>query len=273
MIIELLENLLTPCPRALRQVGYLRGQIGIKVRHRQCHRAWKPHLVKTRQCIREAIELCPQRRKAVIFGSGLLLDVPLAELSRQFREVVLVDAVHPLKAYLAKLWYRNVTLLRMDITGASLELPKIANRPNAPLPRATPTVFCDDPEIDYVASVNLISQLPYLPTLYLERHAARPEGEILAFARHLVTSHLDYLSRLPGVVTLITDVEKLQVNAAGSIVERFDILYGVDLPWQGDEWIWEHVPVKHLSSEFAYHRRVCAVKNVKTANRRIAKTR
>lgn len=264
MILELIEYLTTPCSWTARKLGYLNGQIGIKVRHRQCRRAWKAHLERTKQVIRAAILDCPQRRKAVVLGSGLLLDVPLADLAATFDEVVLVDVVHPISVYLAKLWYRNVRLVRADVTGTAAELPRVARNPQLPLPHAVPQLFCDDPEVDYVVSVNLLSQLPYIPTYYLE-NTARSESEINTYARDLIDAHLDYLRRLPGAVTLITDVEKLKIDSAGRIVERFDILYGARLPWQTVEWTWEHVPLKHVSTEFAYHRRVCAVKNVKSA--------
>jgi hypothetical protein len=262
VILELIEYLTTPCSWTARKLGYLNGQLGIKVRHRQCRRAWKGHLERTRQVIRSAILECPKRRKAVVLGSGLLLDVPLADLAATFEEVVLVDVVHPLSVHLTKLWYRNVKLVRADISATASELARIANDPAAPLPRAQPTLFCDDPRVDFVVSVNLLSQLPYVPSHYLEQKS-RPEAEIDAYARDLIESHLDYLERLPGVVTLITDVEKWKVDREGTVVERFDILYGASLRWPAVEWTWEHVPLKHVSPEYAYHRRVCAVKNVK----------
>jgi hypothetical protein len=194
----------------------------------------------------------------------LLLDVPLEDLSKMFREVILVDVVHPLSAYMTAAYYRNVRLIRADVSATAAELAKIAKDPAAPLPRAAPKLFCEDPEVDYVASVNLLSQLPYIPSLYLERHP-RSADEVNAYARELIESHLNYLRLLPGMVTLITDVEKLQLDPDGTVVDRFDILYGVDLPWQATEWIWEHVPLNHLSPDFAYHRRVCAVKDIRQA--------
>lgn len=263
MIIELFENLLTPCSRAMRKVGYLRGQIRIKVRHRQCRLAWQPHIERTKQFLNDATMLCPQRRRAVILGSGLLLDIPLADLSRSFREVVLVDVVHPLKVWLLAKWFGNVRLVRADVTETAAELTKVAKFPSLPLPRATPILFCDDSEIDFVASVNLLSQLPHLPTDYLDKQHPRPGSEVDAYARQLVESHLDYLRRLPGIVTLVTDVEKLQVDRAGRVLDCLDLLYGARVPWPGTEWTWEHVPLRHLSNDFAYHRRVMAVANVK----------
>lgn len=262
MILELIEYLATPCSWTVRKLGYLNGQLGIKVRHRQCRRAWRGHLERTRQVIRAAILECPQRRKAVVLGSGLLLDVPLADLAATFREVVLVDVVHPISVHLAARWYGNVTLLRSDVTGTAAELVQAARDPSRPLPRSAPQLFCDDPEVDYVVSVNLLSQLPYVPSYYLEKRS-RSGPEIDAYARDLIDAHLDYLHRLPGTVTLITDVEKLKVDQEGTIAERFDILYGVPLPWPGDEWTWEHVPLGHVSPDFAWQRRVCAVSNIK----------
>ena len=263
VILEVIEYLTTPCSWTARKLGYLNGQLGIKVRHRQCRRAWQGHLERTRNVIRAAILDCPQRRKAVVLGSGLLLDVPLSDLSATFDEVVLVDVVHPLSAYLTALWYRNVKLVQADVTATATELARAAKDPSIPLPHAVPQMFCDDPLVDYVVSVNLLSQLPYVPSHYLEKNS-RPETETEAYGRDLIESHLGYLRRLPGIVTLITDVEKLKVNRTGAIIDRYDILYGATLSWPATEWQWEHVPLGHVSPDFAYHRRVCAVKNVKS---------
>lgn len=264
MILELLEYVLTPCSWAARRLGYLRGQLGIKVRHRQCRNAWKYHLQRTQAIIRSASLECTHRRKAVILGSGLLLDVPLFDLSRTFREVILVDVVHPLKAYVLAAWYGNVRLVRADVSETADALSRVGHQSSIALPQSTPQLFCDDSEVDYVASVNLLSQLPYIPSVWLGRDSSRTEESVNSYCRSLIESHLDYLNRLPGVVTLITDTEKIQVNQNGKEVERFDILYGIRLPNVDETWIWEHVPLNHLSREAAYHRKVCAIKDVKT---------
>ena len=262
MILELAEYLLTPCSLAFRRVGYLQGQLGIKVRHRQCRRAWDSHLELTKVAILSATKQCAQKRKCLILGSGRLLDVPLKELAREFREVILVDAVHPLVAYLTAAWLRNVKLVRADVTGTAEELTRVAKDARRPLPRATPTLFCDDPEIDYVASVNLMSQLAYLPGLFLEKRA-RSEEAIESYSHDTLAAHLDYLKRLPGVVTLITDFEKVVLDRQGKMVEEIDILHGVPVPWQGEEWTWHHVPLNLVSKDYSYDRRVRAIANIK----------
>lgn len=263
MILELAEYLLTPCSFAFRRVGYLRGQLGIKVRHRQCRKAWQSHLERTKLAILSAVRQCDQHRKCVILGSGRLLDVPLRQLAAMFREVILVDTVHPLTAYVAATWHRNVRLVCADVTGTAVELTRVASNLKLPLPRAAPSQFCDDPEIDYVASVNLLSQLAYLPGLFLEK-GQRSANEIEQYSRDVLLAHLDYLRRLPGVVSLITDVEKLVLDQRGRLEERIDILHGVALPHADEEWTWNHVPLNLLSRDYSYDRHVCAINNVKS---------
>ena len=110
--------------------------------------------------------------------------------------------------------------------------------------------------------MNLLSQLAYLPGVFLEK-GKRAEAEVEEYSRSLLSAHLDYLQRLPGVVALITDFEKFVVNIRGQITERIDILHGVSLPSSGEEWTWNHVPINLLSKEYAYDRRVRAIANVK----------
>src|SRR5207249_1599290 len=103
-----IESLLTPCPWHLRRMGYLRELLGIRDRERRCRQAWAPHLERSRQVIRAAMSQCTMRRKAVILGSGLLLDVPVAELAGAFQHVVLVDVIHPWRTRRACRQFANV---------------------------------------------------------------------------------------------------------------------------------------------------------------------
>jgi hypothetical protein len=260
MLAELLRFLVTPCPRWVRAMGYLHELISIKARHDRCRRAWRPHLERTRAVLRAAAARCPRRRKAVILGSGLLYDVPLPELSAAFEEVVLVDVVHPLGAG----WrLANVTALAADVTGTAEAAHRVAHRAGAPLPRVRPELFCDDPEVDLVASVNLLSQLAYVPCKYLSAAGAHAAEEIAAFGRDLVRAHIDYLPRLPGVVALVCDLERLTLDRGGRLVERLSALRGVKLPWAGEEWTWDLAPRPEAHPDYSYQRRVVGVVNVK----------
>jgi hypothetical protein len=260
MFAELFRYLVTPVPRYVRAMGYLDEQVSIKARNDRCRRAWEPHLERTKDVIRAAMRMCPTRRKAVIFGSGMLLDVPLSELAAAFAQVVLVDVVHPMGAG----WrLANVTALAADVTGTAETVYRLAKRGGEPLPRVAPQAFCDDPEVDLVASVNLLSQLPYIPCKYLSTAGAYKAEEISAFGRDVVLAHIDYLKRLPGVVALVCDQERLTVDRTGAMVERLSALRGVKLPWSGEEWIWDLAPRPEASPIYSYRRRVVGIPNVK----------
>jgi len=267
VIPEVIQNLLTPCTRPLRGMGYLRELMAIRGRARRCWNAWKPHLEKSKATIRNAIEQCQQRRKAVILGSGKLYDVPVEELSTAFREVLLVDILHPLENWLPSLRYKNLRRVTADVTGTAEHVFRVAKLPGATLPRTEPSLFLDDPEVDLVISLNLLSQLPAIPSTYLKRVGVHPPEAIEAFARHLVASHLAYLQRFACTVTLITDVEKLTLNRAGKLVGRSCLLHGVPLPWEGETWTWHLAPRPEADPDYSYYRRVVGIVNVnRTAN-------
>jgi hypothetical protein len=242
MLAEALEYLLTPCPRVARRMGYLYEVIAIKARYARCRNAWAPHLERTKSVLRAAMARCQQRRKALILGSGVLLDVPLEDLARDFRQVLLVDLVHPLGVCWRRRWFAIVITLTADVTNTAEALLLVAKQPGEPLPVARPTLFLEDAEVDLVASVNLLSQLPLLPSEFLRRVGNRSDQEISEFSRDLIRAHLDYLHSLPGVVALVADVEQQKLSRDGSVVARTDTFHGIELPWRGEEWVWPLAP-------------------------------
>src|SRR5262249_15848495 len=153
-----------------------------------------------------------------------------AELAAGFREVVLVDVVHPRATARAAARLGNVSLLRADVTGTAEVVWRVGRRPGEPLPRATPELFVADPEGDLAASVNLLSQLPCMAEEYLMRLGAHPREAVTAYARDVVTAHLGYLRRLPGVVAVVADVESLLVTPAGKVRSQASTLWGLPFP-------------------------------------------
>jgi hypothetical protein len=270
MIVETLEYLATPCARPLRGMGYLRELMNIRGRARRCWDAWQPHLERSKAVIRKALTWCTQRRKAVILGSGMLYDVPIDELSAAFREVLLVDIVHPLKTWLPALRHKNLRGVTADITGTAEEMYRVAKLPRATLARIEASLFLDDPEIDLVVSLNLLSQLPVIPMEYLERAGAHSPEAIAAFARHLLSAHLAYLQHFACTVALITDVEKLTLNRAGKLVGKSSLLRGVPLPCEGESWIWHLAPRPEVDPDYSYHRRVVGIADLRSDSLRLA---
>ena len=116
MLSEWLKHLILPCPAPLRDMGYAKELIAIEARHRRCHDAWAPHLEHCKKVILDAAQDIPHE-KAVVLGSGLLLDIPLQELSETFSDVVLVDIFH-MPAVRKRIRDRtNVRLETADISG------------------------------------------------------------------------------------------------------------------------------------------------------------
>ena len=241
MLLDLLHLLTTPAPRAQRRLGYLRDSIWLMSRARRCRCAWAPHLEASRAVMRAAIAGVERRDTAVVLGSGLLLDVPLADLAEGFRRVVLVDAVHLRPARRAIRAFANVEALTADLSGAMALMTGAA--PDLD-PRLPPV--CAEPGTGLVISANLLSQLPIRPVERLEasRRALGPwtpeDGD--AFGRRIVAGHLDALAGLTARVCLVTDIDETEEDRQGQVHARHDLLYGVRLGTPERAWTWDLAP-------------------------------
>src|SRR5262245_48531707 len=232
-MFDWLDQLLTWAPLHLQELGHVRELWGIRQRWRDWHAHWSPHCERTKDVIRKAAALCPQRRRAAVFGSGFLHDVPLEELAASFREVVLVDLMHPFSVrWWARRW-SNVHLIDADVSEVSLGAWQAVEKRGTPLPVSRPSLFLDDAELDLAVSCNLLSQLPCMPAWYLRKNR-HPEQEVVPFCRQVVEAHIDYLRRLPGVVCVVADTETITVTPAGDEVSRRTTLHGATMPWEGE---------------------------------------
>src|SRR5262245_4446981 len=256
---ELIRHVITPYRRAVSAMGFPAEVGGIRARYHRRKTEWASHLERTRSVLFRGAARAEQRRRAVILGGGLLHDVPLAELAGMFREVILVDLVHPLASRWQTRHLPNVHRVTADITGTIDAAYRVAWDADRPLPRSEPTLFLNDPEVDFTASVNLLSQLPCMPMTYLTSQGAHSPEKIEEYARHLIRAHLDYLRRLLGKVALVTDIERLKITPAGKIVERRDLFFGVPWPDSGEEWEWRLAPCPEADRTHHYYRRVLGI--------------
>jgi len=257
MIREALEWLATPCPKAWREFGYLGETIAIAARHRRCRSAWAGHLDRSRKAILDAAQAAPGRRTAVVLGSGPLLDVPLAELARLFRSVILVDALHPLTARWQARGHANVELLTTDLTGTLDALHRW--RVDEPLPVPHTPDLLQRNDVDFVVSLNLLSQLGVIPVEWIERRAGVPGPAIAeAYAATLTRAHLKDLARCPARVCLVADVEWWRQKPDGTVVERASTIYGVPPPPATEDWVWAIAPAPESDPVLSEYRRVIA---------------
>lgn len=259
MILEALTYLITPCPPVARRMGFLKETVSIISRHGRCKRAWEPHLASSREVVLKAVERTRGNRRAVILGAGLGYDLPLAELAWHFAEVLLVDLVHGPGLRLSSWRYRNVRLVTHDVT-ESLE-----NFTNGRFEARKPARFLDDPTVDLVVSLNLISQLPPLPAHYLEGPGGMTEASADALGRALVEAHLAYLRDFQATVCLIGDLEREIIDADGAVIETVSALRGATMPWLGEIWRWEIAPLGEEDSGYAIHNRVIGIPSISEA--------
>lgn len=240
MLLDLLEYAVTPCSWRARAIGFLKSSLQVQARYRRCRRAWEPHIANTRRVILEAAQRCPQRRLAVMLGAGLLHDIPLRELSAMFREVVLVDLIFPWASRVKVSRFRNVRRLAADVTAT---LDALATAP--PLPISRPSLFLTESSLDLTVSVNLLSQLPFIPTSYFRKRGFSEEA-LRVWSRHLQDAHLAYLRQMPGHVALITDIGGQHRDRAGTVIESWDNLHGLALPDGGERWEWNIAPAPEV---------------------------
>lgn len=237
MLAEALAWLFTPASATARRTGQLAESIAIAARHRRCRAAWAPHLAASRQALLDSARAAPGHRIALVLGSGHLFDVPLAELAAQFEAVWLVDIVQPWPARLAAWRHGNVRLIELDVTES------LSGQPEPP---PVPALFLDQLEIDWVASVNLLSQL----------------GQPLrrtAYGQALMANHLAWLARFDAPACLIADLEQHRLDEAGAVVETTDyrpLLAG----WRTlAEWRWDLAPPGELAGGGSAWHRVAAL--------------
>ncbi|WP_335645475.1 hypothetical protein [Methylobacterium durans] len=175
-----------------------------------------------------------RRRTAIVLGSGLLDDIPLAALADAFEHVRLVDAVHLWPARVVASRFRNVEHLSLDIGGTARMLLEGTSEPEDTL-----TAICGRADVDLVISANLLSQLPILP---LDWYDSRGRPGPPDLARSIVAAHVDALTRTQARVCLVTDVVERELGRAGCETDRLDLLHGLKLPPSDRVWDWDLAP-------------------------------
>ena len=267
MLRDLIEIFRSPAPVHLGPMGYFRELAGIARRAEECREEWQPHLARTRQVIEHAALGCRQRDSVLVTGSGLLLDVPVEMLARTFRRVVLVDIHHGRATRRAVRRFANVELVALDVTGVVRACYRFSRTGClGSLPEGRPPAIGDAP-FDLAVSVNLASQLAVMPRRYVLGHCpAFPPGRLRAFARELISSHIDWLARHGDRVCLITDTERHEDHSDGRKVV-VDLLEGINLGEPEETWTWFIAPEGKVFSDRAVRHRVAAWRDYPSASR------
>lgn len=260
MLAELALALTARADPAARRLGLVGDAVRLWSRAQRLRRDWAAHEARCRALVEQAMAGLASRRNALVLGSGLGRDVPVATLAVAFDTVILADAVHLAPIRLAHRRRPNVSFVTLDISGSlRWVLGEAAERAD-PL-----AAFRADAAIDLTISANLLSQLAIGPEEWLERHTARAATLPADTLPHLVRSHLDDLLRLPGRVVLLTDTEMREEDRAGRVLARHDLLNGIALPAPDETWDWPVAPLGEAEPDRAYVHRVAGYADLKAA--------
>ncbi len=147
--------------------------------------------------------------------------MPLAALADRFDTLLLVDMVHLPEVRRQVRAYPHVHLLEGDVTGlvsALYSLGRSASLADLAAVFALPPGLPRLPPVDWVASVNLFSQLPLLPLAWAERLCpAVDESCLLAWQDRLLGAHLEWFRGLAPRGCLLADGRQEYLGSAGAL--------------------------------------------------------
>lgn len=252
MLREALAWMTTPADLLTRRSGQLSEFIAISSRRRRHRANWAAHEMRTKETILRSVERADPDGTAILLGSGHLYDIPLVELSARFGHVALVDLAFSWTTRRLATALKNVSCVRHDVTEALA--PLASGSTKVPRPRA----LVDDDRITFVASVNLLSQLPVQPGRLLERQGVAP-AIVETVQRGLVENHMAWLSRFRCPQLLICDRGYQVLDSDSQVIETIDPLHGVILPEPAASWIWDIAPFGEVHRNYAVRNQVVAI--------------
>ncbi len=248
--------------RILHKMGYYDYQHGLIYRHLNQEGGWDSHLERCRNLILKALDLF-NPEKVTVLGSGWLLELPLAEMDEKTKEVVLVDIIHPPEVYSQTAGMKRIKLVEEDVTGGLIEeiwkktgkrtfINKLSSLGQVIIPDYQPV---EDPGM--VISLNILTQLEFLPLKFLRKKSKATETEFLRFREEIQKSHIRFLMKHRSV--LITDVAEIYTDNSGKETEEKTAVVQMPSGKITEEWTWNF---DLLSSDYKRKRsvlRVCAV--------------
>lgn len=227
----------------VRKMKFISDQAGIMNRYLREQEHWDAHLNNTKTFILGSFRDREIKNLAVL-GSGWLLDLPLKELSKKFKKILLVDVYHPPQIVKKAEKYPNVILHETDLSGGGIQFcwdlrkAREVHLENYVLDEFSPKIPDLPVKPDAFISLNLLSQLDSLLVEFLERKKVRvTDTEIRRFRAKIQQFHLDWITSKPGC--LVTDVTELTYGPGNISEERPLILVDFPESRRSEEWTWD----------------------------------
>ena len=259
MLVEAIEFFLTPTTKIAKKYGFLHQSIALKHRFERCKTFWQPHLLECQKLFAEVVHTLPQRNKVVVLGSAHLHEIPLHLLLENFKEIFLVDVVHPYKHHRTAKKNPRLKLITQDVGGILDNLHNFKNLEELSSKvesLKSETLFSY--EADLIISGNLMSQLALLPLDYVEHKMKRKltleEKDIICTAA--AELHLQNLKKCKGEILIYADREVLYRDQGNEIIYQGS--YPVNFAGfeKLKEWIWLIAPLKEASKDFSIEMKV-----------------
>ncbi len=228
--------------KILARMRYYDYQHGFIHSHIHQDGGWESHQERCRKLILKAMDIY-EPVKVTAFGSGWLLELPLAEMLEKTGEIVLVDIIHPPDVYRQTRDMKKIRLVEEDATGGLIEevwkkagsrsfLNKLASLDDIVIPEYNPG---EDPGL--VLSLNLLTQLEYLPLKLLKAKSKASEAGFESFREEVQKSHMRFLTKHPSL--LITDVAATYTDVKGNVSEKKTSFVEIPAGKASEEWIWD----------------------------------
>jgi hypothetical protein len=248
MLDNFFSSLSTRCSPYLRHMGYLDEALAMRGRYSRFRTFWQPHLENTRRFILSSAKRCRTRQRAVVLGSGLLLDLPLQELSSLFKEVLLIDVICLPKISNEIKRYGNVTFMERDVANVAQRLYQSRQNGSHELPEAARPCLNEYGNADLVISLNILSQLWVIPRIFAVKPAPTVSVEKLDdWCRRIVEAHHEFLLNMSCRVCMIADIEFMKRDRDGRIFSRGSTVFGLPLPEPDETWTWDIEPIQTKS--------------------------
>lgn len=253
MIKEILTYLTErPLLKEARFFGHLYESISLLSKEKRCKNAWGPHRAECRHLILKYINLIPGKSSILILGSGPLHEIPIEEIAKIFKKIVLVDIVHLQSTKKSVAHLKNIEFIEHDITEKEAEFRKIKT-----LTSITPLRFLNQ-NWDIVLSVNLMSQLPIHYESYIAKNIKKrfPQEAINHFLQELTLSHYLYLKSFNTPVLLITDTHSDYLDKNEKL-QQTDYNYAhIEMPSPVHSWVWRVAPIPEFRKDIEVRMRV-----------------
>jgi hypothetical protein len=254
MLRELIDLLRIRCAPGARMLGLAYEAAALAARYRRVGASWTPHLEASHAAILGGAERCRKHERVLVIGAGACLDVPVAELTERFSEVILADVAVSAGS---RRWQRRlpgrVRAIAWDATGALVALADVRRAATAEI--AEKLFSNSEPgeppggEPDLVISANCLSQLGLIPADRLA--AADSDDELVGrCAQAAARRHLAWLAERSGVRVLLSDVARLDVAPDGRELVRRTIFEGLKLRAPDRSWRWNLGPIPEFSHEW-----------------------